>query len=60
MPHMPLESLSEVLTEQGVYQGISRAVADEKQDADFKEQKQVLKLWSVLENVHYTENVVRQ
>jgi len=44
MLHMPLESLSEVLTEQGVYQGISRAVADEKQDADFKEQKQVLKL----------------
>lgn len=60
MPHMPLESLSEVFTEQGVYQGISWAIADEKQDADFKEQQQVLKLWCVVENVHYTEHVVRQ
>jgi len=41
---MPLESLAEFLTEQGVYQRISGTVTDEAQDADLEEQEQVLKV----------------
>lgn len=60
MLYVPLESLSEVLAEQGVDERISGAVADKKQDAYFEEEQQVFKLRSVLENVHHTEHIVRQ